>query len=288
MSRARPPESDSRIPTGRGEVREYLGVPVDEGYRTYRGLRVVPSWDGSMFEALMVTLFIPEADWAPQGWGVNHPLYVRASIENATVDGRLAAWGSSPSSIPGGGYRVYGVPPLSVDGRKSDPTGDTVMTPHASFLALPYAPREAMKNVEVLAGRFHAYGSHGFLDSVDVASGRVAECELAIDQGMIMAAVANVLAEGTLQRAFCEGKIAEVIRPLIAPERFGAGFEPREVSPSSSPVNPGWQRPQSPTAVGLRRTEDSFDGSKLLTSGTRFFLNRLASGPLVGLVAGAD
>ena len=48
-------------------------------------------------------------------------------------------------------------------------------------------------------------------------------------------------------------QIAEVIRPLIAPERFGAGFEPREVSPSSSPVNPGWQRPRSPTAVPRSR-----------------------------------
>ena len=83
-----------------------------------------------------------------------------------------------------------------------------------------------MKNFEVLASRFHAYGAHGFLDAVDVASGRVAECELAIDQGMIMASVANVLVEGTLQRAFCEGKVAEVIQPLIAPERFGSGFEP--------------------------------------------------------------
>jgi hypothetical protein len=265
MSRARPPENDPRNPTSRGEVREYLGVPVDEGYRTYRGLRVVPSWDGSMFEALMVTLFIPEADWAPHGWGVNHPLYVRASIENATVDSRLAAWGSSPSSIPGGGYRVYGVPPLSVDGRKADLVGDTVMTPHASFLALPYAPQEAMKNVEVLASQFHAYGAHGFLDSVDVASGRVAECELAIDQGMIMASVANVLVEGSIQRAFCEGKVAEVIRPLIAPERFGAGFEPREIQPSPS-VNPGWQRPRTPGSVGLRRTHDSFETSTLLIS----------------------
>ena len=68
MSRARPPDGDSRMPTGRGEVREYQGVAVDEGYRTYRGLRVVPSWDGSMFEALMVTLFVPEAEWAPNGW----------------------------------------------------------------------------------------------------------------------------------------------------------------------------------------------------------------------------
>jgi hypothetical protein len=236
MSRARPPDGDNRMPTGRGEVRVYQGVPVDEGYRTYRGLRIVPSWDGSMFEALMVALFVPEAEWAPDGWGINHPLYVRASIEIATQDVRLPAWGASPSSIPGGGYRVYGVNALSVDGRKAELAGDTVMTPHASFLALPFAPREALNNIEVLANRFKAYGSHGFLDSVDVASGRVSDCELAIDQGMIMAAVANFLADGSIQRAFSDGKVAEVIRPLISPERFGSGIESREVRSSSMPL----------------------------------------------------
>jgi hypothetical protein len=284
MSRARPPDGDSRTPSGRGEVHEYKGVAVEEGYRSYRGLRVVPSWDGSMFEALMVTLFIPEADWAPHGWGVNHTLYVRASIENALKDARLTAWGASPASIPGGGYRVYGVPALTADGRKSDGSGETVMTPHASFLAMPYAPREALNNVEILASQFHAYGSHGFFDSVDVASGRVSQCELAIDQGMIMAAVANVLTDGTLQRAFCEGKVAEVIRPLIAPERFGAGHEPRDTSPppppSPSPI-PGWERPRPRGGIGGPNLRVPFEGSMRLTSGAaRFPVRRSIQGPL--------
>jgi Putative glucoamylase/Protein of unknown function (DUF3131) len=266
MSRARPPDGDGRMPTGRGEVREYHGVPVDEGFRTYRGLRVVPSWDGSMFEALMVALFVPEAEWAPHGWGVNHPLYVRASIENATQDVRLPAWGASPSSIPGGGYRVYGVTPLSVDGRKAESTGDTVMTPHASFLALPFAPREALDNMEVLASRFKAYGPHGFLDAVDVSNGRLAECELAIDQGMIIASVANALGEGMLQRAFCEGKVADVIKPLIAPERFGSGIETRETRTSSAREVPGWKGPRSAREVEPKFRWESVGASPIFTS----------------------
>ena len=292
MSRARPPDGDSRVPTGRGEVHEYEGVPVDEGFRTYRGLRVVPSWDGSMFEALMVTLFVPEADWAPNGWGVNHPLYVRASIENALQDTRLAAWGASPSSIPGGGYRVFGVPALSADGRKAEAAGDTVMTPHASFLALPYAPREALDNVEILAGRFKAYGPHGFLDSVDVASGRVSECELAIDQGMIMAAVANVLEDGALQKAFCDGPVSRTIKPLIAPERFGSGIEARDNQTTSPPVPsvPGWQKPGSRGIDGKRSNrQPSWGGASLPSSisGTKSIF-RQANGRAIGVFAWSD
>ena len=269
MSRNRPPGGgDDRSPTGRGEVREYLGVAVDEGFRSYRGLRIVPSWDGSMFEALMVSLFVPEAEWAPQGWGVNHPLYVRASIENARNEGKLAAWGASPSSVPGTGdaYGIYGVSPLRADGQRAQTVGESVVTPHASFLALPFATREALDNIEILAGRFKAYGSLGFLDAVDVASGQVAECELALDQGMIMAALANVLGDRTLQRAFTDGQVALVIRPLIAPEQFGAGIEAREASSSAAPVDPAWKKAHTLGGLGATRPRGPLGAATLLTA----------------------
>ena len=123
-----------------------------------------------------------------------------------------------------------------------------------------------MNNIEVLAGRFKAYGSLGFLDSVDVVSGRLAECELAIDQGMIMASVANALSDGSIQKAFSDGKVAAVIRPLIAPERFGAGIETREARSSGASEAPGWQKPQSPSPNGPKLNWRSFDASHALTS----------------------
>ena len=241
MSRSRPANAKGPSSTCKGKPHEYLGVTVDEGYNSYRGLRVVPSWDGSMFEAMMVTLFIPEADWGPESWGVNHKLYVRTSIDNALEDAQLPAWGASPSSVPTGGYRVYGVAPLSVDVRGSDSAHDPVMTPHASFLAMQFAPKEALKNVDVLATRFHAYSDHGFADAVDVRSGKVSNSQLSLDQGMIMAAVANTLTNGTLQRAFCDDKVTEALRPLMARERFAAGIEPDSNSPDSVAVRPGFR-----------------------------------------------
>ena len=225
MSRSRPHRSEGQSITCKGQVRSYLGVAVDEGYNTYRGLRVVPSWDGSMFEAMMVPLFIPEADWGPESWGVNHRLYVRASIENALEDSHLAAWGASPSSIPTGGYRVYGVTPLSVDGRDVEAAKESVVTPHASFLALQFAPREALRNADLLKNQFQAYGSHGFLDAVDVRTGRISDTELSLDQGMIMAAVANALGNGCMQKAFCDDKVTDALRPLMAREQFSSGVE---------------------------------------------------------------
>ena len=44
--------------------------PVFEGHYEYRGLEIVPSWGGSMFEALMVPLFVPE-ERGPRGAGAS-------------------------------------------------------------------------------------------------------------------------------------------------------------------------------------------------------------------------
>jgi len=239
MFRTLPPALGRQQQVPAGEARSHGGVSVFEGHYIYRGMKIVPSWGGSMFEALMVPLFVPEAQWAPESWGVNHRLYVRAQIEHGLDEASYGFWGFSPAEKPEGGYRTYGVDAIGAfpDGYTSNnddtqydpgrPPGPTytngVVTPHASFLALPFAPREAMTNLEGLAGKFAIYGSRGFHDSVNLSSGKVSDCVLALDQGMIMAAIANTLADGAMQRAFAEGPIEKAIRPLIAHEKFTAG-----------------------------------------------------------------
>jgi hypothetical protein len=42
-----------------GKWHRYFGVDVFEGAYPYNGTRLVPSWGGSMFEALMPALFVP-------------------------------------------------------------------------------------------------------------------------------------------------------------------------------------------------------------------------------------
>jgi hypothetical protein len=272
--RTLPPDRRRQGQVPEGHWRTYRGIAVFEGHYTYRGMRIVPSWGGSMFEALMVPLFVPEARWAPRSWGVNHPLYARAQIEHGLDLRCYGFWGFSSACKPEGGYQPYGVNALGTspvgyhshnqeqggepragrgkrggeqqtkghpkgagprEGDQEPPTGplpDGVVTPHASFLALPFAPREALANLQALEQRFPAiYTSYGFRDSVNLSTGRIADCILALDQGMIMAAIANALADDFMQHAFSDGPIEQVIRPLIAPEEFTAG--PRDEAASS-------------------------------------------------------
>ena len=141
-----------------------------------------------MFEALMPDLFVPEAS------GDRTP---GESTTHCSSKGRSSTAYKRPGTATGfaveqsaGGYREYGVdmwgwtsPATSDQERTSvDPGfftvagtqcrppqpppedyGDGVVTPHAVFLALPYATDEALENLANLRENFDAYGPGGVL-----------------------------------------------------------------------------------------------------------------------------
>jgi hypothetical protein len=209
-------------------------------------MHIVPGWGGSMFEELMPDVFVPEAEWAPNSWGRNHPLHVRAQREHGLDDAGYGYWGFSPSSDPFGGYREYGVDALGLnpDGYFSDkertnydpgfgdcraatnpnPTyGDGVVTPHAAFLAMMHEPDEAFTNLANLQADFDSYGRGGFFDAVAVRSGTVARRYLSLDQAMVMGVAGNVLGRDVIRRGFSTPTVEKRLRPVIGVEEFGAG-----------------------------------------------------------------
>jgi hypothetical protein len=231
-----------------GSWRRYFGVDVFEGAYPYNGTRLVPSWGGSMFEALMPALFVPEESWAPRSWGQNHPLTVDAQIFHGMTEAGYGYWGFSPANRPEGDYGAWGV-----DGAGMDPNGmpsnedntlvdhgfagcpdrpakpdppqsaytNGVVTPHAAFLALRYAPSRTEANVTRLARDFPGlYGRWGFRDSVNVQTKRVSDSYLSLDQGMIMAALGNALGDDVLRHAFADRAVEQKLRPVIGVERF--------------------------------------------------------------------
>jgi hypothetical protein len=237
-----------------GFTRAYYGWQTYDGAFPYNGTLITPSWGGSMFEALMPALFVPEETWAPGSWGSNHPLTVAAQIHHGMTEAGYGYWGFSPANVPEGGYRAYGV-----DGIGSDPSGypsnndrtlidhgyDTtgleggcesrppqpdpspsaytngVVTPHAAFLGLRFEPHATLANARRLEQDFQGlYTGLGFLDSVNVDSGVVSDSYLSLDQGMIMAAVTNALADDALRKAFATAEMRRALRPVMGVEEF--------------------------------------------------------------------
>jgi Ca2+-binding RTX toxin-like protein len=213
-------------------------------------MRVTPSWGGSMFEALMPPLFVPEDRWGPGSWGANHPLTVRAQIEHGLREAGYGYWGFSPANVPEGGYAVYGVDAIGMDpngypsnedatlvdsgfpgcpGREPKPAPppsaytNGVVTPHAAFLGLRWEPDQAVANLERLRRGFpEIYGRWGFRDSVNVDTGTVSNHYLSLDQGMVMAALGNALGRDVLRKAFAGRDMERALRPVIGIEEFGA------------------------------------------------------------------
>jgi hypothetical protein len=198
----------------------------------------------------MPALFVPEEQWAPRSWGVNHPVTVRAQIYHGMQEAKYGYWGFSPSNIPEGGYNAFGVDAIGMNpggyysnedntgvdhgfagcpGRAPQPDPppsaytNGVVSPHAAFLALRWAPQQAVDNLAALARDFDVYSpDRGFLDSVNVDSGVVSQSYLSLDQGMIMAAIGNALGSDFLRKLFVTSDFIQRLRPVVGVEEFGA------------------------------------------------------------------
>jgi len=213
MYRTMPESWDWQAQTPEGYTETYDGVDVFEGHYSYKGEKYVPSWGGSMFEALMPQLVLKEKELGKDALGLNNQRHVDIQIQYAKEKG-YAAWGMSPAATPDN-YSEFAATPLGMDGYKSDGT----VTPHATFLALEYAPMEALENIQTLK-RFDTYDKYGFLDSVNVETGEVTQAYLALDQGMTMVSIANYLKDGVIRDYFHQDKIGESPEDLLIKEEF--------------------------------------------------------------------
>jgi len=192
------------------------GHTVWDGHYRWEGIDYVPSWGGSMFEALMPTLVLDEGRVAPRSLGAN-------DVAHATVQRRFAletlgypVWGLSPSSVPPGDrYHEFGVPVLGARGY-----GAGVVTPHASALALATTPAEAVANLRLLADRYDLWGPYGLYDAVDPTSGQVSRSYLALDQSMILIALANHLRPHAVPDLFATDPIVQRAVGILGDESF--------------------------------------------------------------------
>jgi hypothetical protein len=215
MHRTLPPGTDWQAQQPNGREKTVRGHRFYAGTYGWRDLRYVPSWGGSLFEALMPVLALDEHAFAPRSLGRNDEVHVEIQRLYAKQLGQ-PVWGMSPSSSPNSiDYQEFGAAPLGTVGYRAG-----VVTPHASALALAVAPQAATANLRAIASRYDAYGEFGLYDAVDPASGAVAHSYLSLDQAMSFVALANHLKDGCVQKRFATDPIARAVLPMIGDEDF--------------------------------------------------------------------
>ena len=229
-------------------TRTYLGVDVYEGPYDYRGMHIVPTWGGDMFEALMPDALRARGALGRRARGASTTRCTCARRSSTASTRRATATGASR---PATTRRAATAPTASTrsawaDGYPSN-EDDTFVDHgfgdcrpaearpaavglhqrrrHAARLVPGPALRAAGRAGEPrqLRSHFAVYGKGGFYDAVNVQTGQVARSYLALDQGMVMAAAANALSGDRLRGFFAQGAIEQRIRPLLAMEQFTAG-----------------------------------------------------------------
>jgi hypothetical protein len=189
-------------------------MEVYEGHYTYLGTTYVPSWGGSMFEALMPSLVVKEPELGAQNFAVNNRRHARLQVEHAAEQG-YDAWGFSPAATPDG-YGIFGVNQLGISGYDRE----DYVTPHATFLALEYLDDDVLLENVTQFQQWGARGDYGFYDSVELETGDPTTSYLVLDQGMSMAAIANRLTGGALRERFHADPIADAAEEFLTTEQF--------------------------------------------------------------------
>jgi hypothetical protein len=192
------------------------GYQTIGGWYEWNNFKYIPSWGGSLFEALMPTVLVDEKKYGPESVGTNDVIHAIIQRRYALETLKYPVWGMSPCSMTStDGYAEYGVKVLGTRGYKAG-----VVTPHASALALYVTPTEAIANLRNLIEKYDIYGQYGFYDAVDPVSGEVAYKYLALDQGMIFLALANYLDHQCVQKHFASDPIAQKVLPMLKDENF--------------------------------------------------------------------
>ena len=198
-------------------AKQVRGQTVIGGWYERGPYRYLPSWGGSMFEALMPVLVVDEFQLAPESLGRNAFVHAAIQRQHALEELGYPVWGMSPSATAtGNGYGEFGVRDLGVLGYQGG-----VVAPYASALALAATPGPAIKNLRALLEHYPgSYGAYGFYDALDPKSGAIGRRYLTLDQAMLFVAIANHLADHVVQRAFAADPIAAKALPILAEERF--------------------------------------------------------------------
>ncbi|MFC5652930.1 GH36-type glycosyl hydrolase domain-containing protein [Paenibacillus solisilvae] len=179
------------------------------------------SWSGTMFEYMMPWLIM--RTYRNTIWDSTYRGVVERQIEYARERG--VPFGISESGYYAFDYqlnyqyRAFGVPGL---GFKRGLDEDLVVSPYATIMALPFAVREGLKDLErmeQLGGR----GQYGFYEAIDFTSGRMPQDEsckvirsfMAHHQGMSLLTLANMLLPKTMIDYFHSDKRVQAAELLL-------------------------------------------------------------------------
>ncbi len=197
------------VAIAKGEIPQESWLELGRSYAPYKGEPVLRSWTGTAFEYLMPCL-----------WMRTYPNTLLESASKAAIRAqqrfvprRKIPWGISESACnqrnPDGHYRyhAFGVPGLAMN--RDDCSGDIVIAPYATFLALPFEAARSVRNLKKMK-KLGWLSAYGFYEAADFTPRRVPDGKtheiirswMAHHEGMTLVAIANALCDSAMLRRF--------------------------------------------------------------------------------------
>ncbi len=249
-------------------------VPLEHWFRLGKSLTMVEgykglvSWSGTMFEYFMPALVMK-----------NYPNTLldetyRFVLKNQQKYGaqRQVPWGTSESGFYAFDlqlnyqYKAFGVPDL---GLKRGLAKEMVVSPYATFLALPFDPEKAWENLMRLQ-EDQMEGPYGLYEAVDYTRERlhfgkekgIVKSYMAHHQGMILVALNNYFHQNIMQKRFHRDPIIQVgelllqekvpLRVIIT-KKLKENVEPfpKEIIPDPGVLSPGKENYAGVPAIHL-------------------------------------
>lgn len=201
------------------------------------------SWTGTMFEYLMPHLLLPVYEDSLPAEALRFAVY----CQKRRVKDMGLPWGISESGFYAFDaslsyqYGAHGVQRLAL---RRGMDSELVLSPYSTFLALPFDPGAAMKNLRRFE-KIGMYGRCGFFEAVDYTYSRtrgrpaLVRSYMAHHVGMSLVATVNALTDGVMQARFMRDRQMGAAHELLEEKIPISAAVFRDVLRREVPEKPG-------------------------------------------------
>jgi cyclic beta-1,2-glucan synthetase len=198
------------LAVAKGDIPPSTWFSMGRSHTVATGSPVLSSWTGTMFEYLMPAL------WMRTYSDTMLDVSLRGAIaaQRAHASSLHIPWGISEAAYSTRGkdghyqYHAFGIPALALSPSADD---GPIISPYASFLAMPFDREAALANLRHLAhmgwiGEYGFYEGGDYRDSKNASQRNIepviVRSWMAHHQGITLLALANVLFDGVIHRWF--------------------------------------------------------------------------------------
>ena len=191
---------------------------LDKTLVQYKGYKGVASWYGTLFEYFMPLIFLPTYKHTLMDETYSFAIRAQRAFIKQVNRSQVLPWGISETAYnelddaQNYKYHAFGVPYLKFQNTTPD---RIVISPYSSLMTIGVDDRAVYENMQRFKDLSMYDNNMGFFESYDEEDHVPVKAHYAHHQGMILASLANYLADHCLQRYFMQEPTMRSMETLL-------------------------------------------------------------------------